>query len=109
MSPSSQDGAAYLGLQLELTPAYTGILAAKASAAAAKRRLELNELRSDLKSAEQRVRAWERVHGLTLPLDPNHPILDVIAVRTRLTLQQVQAVQRDDVARRVARAAPQHP
>jgi hypothetical protein len=81
------------------------MLAVEADAKAARRLVDLEELRSDLKCPEERVRAWERVHGLTLPLDPNHPILDAIAVKTRLTLQQVQAVQRDDAARRGTRTA----
>ena len=82
------------------------MLAVEADAKAARRLIDLEELRSDLKSPEERVRAWERVHGLTLPLDPNHPILDAIAVKTRLTLEQVQAVQKEDAARRAARTAP---
>jgi 7-keto-8-aminopelargonate synthetase-like enzyme len=78
-------------------------LAADADARAAKRREDLEELRSDLSSPEQRIRAWERVHELTLPLNPNHPILDVIAVKTRLTMEQVQDVQRAEAARRAVR------
>ncbi|MBV9723791.1 MAG: hypothetical protein JO299_01335 [Gammaproteobacteria bacterium] len=75
-------------------------LAADAEARAEKRREDLAELRSDLNTPEQRIRAWERVHELTLPLNPNHPILDVIAVKTRLTIEQVQDVQRAEAARR---------
>ena len=97
------------GRRIELTRTHAEMLAAEASARAAKRRVELEELRSELNSPEQRVRAWERVHGLALPLDPNHPILDVIAIKTRLTMQQVQAVQRSDAARRPARFSPQKP
>jgi hypothetical protein len=82
------------------------MLAAEANARAAKRRVDLEELSSDLKTPEERIRAWERVHGLALPFDPKHPILDVIAVRTRLTTQQVQAVQQSDAARRAARTGP---
>ncbi|MGH8219144.1 MAG: hypothetical protein ACREUT_11370 [Steroidobacteraceae bacterium] len=78
------------------------MLAAEAADKAARRRIELEELRSDLKSPEQRVLEWERVHQLRLPLKPNHPILDVIAVDTRLTLEQVQAVQKQ-AAMRAAR------
>jgi hypothetical protein len=81
------------------------MLAVEADAKAARRLVDLEELRSDLKSPEERIRAWERVHGLTLPLNPNHPILDAIAVKTRLTLEQVQAVQREEAARRAARSA----
>jgi hypothetical protein len=97
------------GRRIELTRTHAEMLAAEASTRAAKRRVELEELRSELNSPEQRVRAWERVHGLALPLDPNHPILDVIAIKTRLTMQQVQAVQRSDAARRAARFSSQKP
>jgi hypothetical protein len=81
------------------------MLAAEAAERAAKRRVELEELRSDLKSPEQRIRAWERVHELRMPLNPNHPILDVIAIDTRLALEQVRAVQKE-AAIRAGRVAP---
>jgi hypothetical protein len=66
---------------------------------AERRRLELAEQRADMNSPEMRIRAWEKVHALRLPSDANHPILDVIAVATRLTLEQVREEQR-------ARGAP---
>ena len=91
------------GRHLEVIRTHVEMLTAEAHARAAKRRTELEELRSDLNSPEQRIRAWERVHELTLPLDPNHPILDVIAIKTRLTMEQVKAVQRADAERRAAR------
>lgn len=59
-----------------------------------KRNHQLAELRSDLNPPEFRIRAWEQAHGLRLPVDPEHPVLDVIAVSTRLTLAQVQEEQR---------------
>jgi hypothetical protein len=65
-----------------------------------KRRLELAEQRSDLNSPQVRIRTWERIHGLRLPSDPAHPIVDVIAVSTRLTLEDVREEQRTRTARR---------
>lgn len=91
----------------ELTRTRAEMLAAEAVANAAKRRVELEELRSERKSPEERVRAWERVHRLALPLDPGHPILELIALKTRLTMEEVQAVQRNDAVRRAARLAAQ--
>ena len=85
---------------IDLARTHVEMLAAEADARAAKRRLELQELRSELIPAEERVRAWERLHGLTLPLDPQHPILDVIAIKTRLPIAAVRAVQRSEAARR---------
>jgi hypothetical protein len=59
-----------------------------------KRRQELAEQRSDLNAPEVRIQTWERIHQLRMPSDPTHPILDVIAVGTRLTLGEVQQEQR---------------
>ena len=59
---------------------------------AEKRRLELAEQRSDLNPPDVRIRTWERIHALRLPSDPAHPILDVIAVSTRLTLEDRKSV-----------------
>jgi transcription elongation GreA/GreB family factor len=58
------------------------------------RSFELAEQRSELNSAEVRIRTWEKLHGLKMPTDPEHPVLDVIAVGTRLTLSEVQQEQR---------------
>ena len=70
-----------------------------------KRRRELIEQRSDANAPDVRIRAWERLHMLRLPSDPAHPILEVIAVSTRLTLDQV----REEQAVRPARSAAKHP
>ena len=58
-----------------------------------RRRAQLAEQRCDSNSPEVRIRAWEQAHGLRLPSDPQHPVLDVIAIAPRLTLLQVQAEQ----------------
>ena len=41
-----------------------------------------------------RIRAWERLHRLTLPRGSAHAVLDVVANATRLTLEQVREEQR---------------
>jgi len=69
------------------------------TARAEKRRVQLADQASDMHSASERIRVWEKIHGLRLPSDPSHPILDVVAVATRLTLSEVQEEQR-------ARATP---
>ena len=64
------------------------------------RRLYRTEQVSDLNSPEERIRAWEKLHRLQLPQDPAHAILDLVAINTRLTLEQVleaQARRRDSV------------
>ncbi len=71
---------------------------------AEKRRRELAEQRSELNPPDVRIRAWEKIHQLRLPSDPTHPILDVIAVSTRLTLAEVQEEQRTRAAGAVNRS-----
>jgi hypothetical protein len=66
------------------------------------RHLDRAEQISDLNSPEIRIRAWEKLHGLRLPSDPDHPVLDVVAISTRLTLDQVHEEQRARAARRGA-------
>ena len=70
---------------------------------AEKRRQELAEQRSDLNPPHVRIRTWESVHQLRMPSDPAHPILDVIAVSTRLTLEEVREEQRTRAARAAGR------
>jgi hypothetical protein len=70
---------------------------------AEKRRRELAEQRSDANTPDVRIRSWEKLHGLRLPSDPAHPILDLIAVSTRLTLAQVREEQCARAARGVKR------
>jgi hypothetical protein len=70
------------------------------------RRLELAVQRSELNPPDVRIRAWEKLHGLRLPSDTSHPILDVIAVGTRLTLAEVQAEQRARASRHATRVEP---
>lgn len=63
------------------------------------KRADLAEQQSTLNSADVRIRAWERVHGLRMPADSKHPILKVIATSTQLTLVDVQNEQRLRFAR----------
>jgi hypothetical protein len=52
------------------------------------------EMRSDQSSATQKIRAWEKLHGLQLPRDPNHLILRQIAKQTGLPVHVVLEEQR---------------
>jgi hypothetical protein len=52
------------------------------------------EQSSELNTPEMRIRAWERLHRLTLPRGSAHAVLEVIAKATRLTLEQVREEQR---------------
>ena len=66
--------------------------------AAERRRLDLAEQSSRLKTAEERIRIWERIHEVTLPRDPAHRLVEIIAANTGLTDADV----RDEQQRRVA-------
>jgi hypothetical protein len=50
---------------------------------------------ADWNAPAQRIRAWEKLCGLRLPSDPEHPVLMVVAASTRLTLAQVREHQRE--------------
>jgi hypothetical protein len=54
---------------------------------------------SELNSPEMRIRAWERLHRLTLPRGSAHAVLDIVAKATRLTLEQVREEQQRRTAR----------
>jgi hypothetical protein len=45
-------------------------------------------------SHETRVRAWEKLHQVRLPRDPEHNVLLIIARQTGMALTDVQEVQR---------------
>ena len=58
-----------------------------------RRRLELEEQRSETNSPRVRVLAWEKAHGLRMPADAEHPILFVIARATRLPIAEIRKEQ----------------
>jgi acyl-CoA reductase-like NAD-dependent aldehyde dehydrogenase len=73
------------------------------AASAERRKLDLAEQSSRLKTAEERIRIWERLHEVTLPRDPAHRLVDIIAANTGLTDAEV----RDEQCRRAAhKSAP---
>jgi hypothetical protein len=86
----------------DLTKTHAERLALEQHAREHQRRLDLAEQRSDQNSPAERIRVWERLHGLRLPGDPSHPVLDIIAIGTRLTLSEVQEEQRLRSARPAA-------
>ena len=63
--------------------------------AAERRRQELSEQRSPLNTPADRIRLWERLHQLTLPRSPSHPLITVIAANTGLSLEEVRLEQRE--------------
>jgi len=70
--------------------------------AAERRRLDLAEQSSRLKTAEERIRIWERIHEVTLPKDPAHRLVDIIAANTGLMNSDVQEEQQRRASLRAA-------
>lgn len=68
------------------------------------KRLDVEAQSSPSNSIDLRIRAWEKVHRLSMPFDPGHPVLVAIAAATRLTLEEVQDEQRLRCARRAPAA-----
>lgn len=71
--------------------------------AAQRERLEQS---SELNTPAMRIRAWERLHRLTLPRGSAHAVLNVIANATRLTLEQVREEQQRRLEAAVTMKAP---
>jgi hypothetical protein len=61
--------------------------------AAERRRNDLAEQSSRLKTAEERIRIWERIHEVTLPKDPAHRLVEIIAANTGLMNSDVHEEQ----------------
>ena len=69
------------------------------------KRVDLEMQSSPSNSAEMRIRAWEKVHRLSMPSNPSHPALAAIAAATQLELADVQNEQRLRAERRAVVAA----
>jgi hypothetical protein len=69
---------------------------------ARQRTRQYEEIRSEFSSVSARIRTWEKMHGLRLPTSPAHPILEVIAAATGVSLADL----REEQQLRRARPAP---
>ena len=70
--------------------------------AAERRRLDLAEQSSRLKTAEERIKIWERIHEVSLPRDAAHNLVEIIAANTGLTDVDVREEQQRRAALRAA-------
>ena len=70
--------------------------------AAERRRTDLAEQCSRLKTAEERIRIWERIHEVTLPRDAEHRLVQIIAANTGLTDADVRDEQQRRASLRAA-------
>ena len=68
---------------------------------AAHRGIEIASQTSPVKTAQERIEIWERLHALQLPWAPGHVLVNVIAKQTRLTVGEV----REEQQRRATRDA----
>jgi hypothetical protein len=85
---------------IEIVRTHAERMALEAEERLQQRRLALAEQCAVENPPDVRVRAWEKVHALRLPGDDRHPVLEVIAHGTGLTLEQVRQEQRARVAQR---------
>ena len=69
---------------------------------AERRRHDLAEQSSRLKTAEERIRIWERIHEIPLPRDSAHRLVEIIAANTGLTDADVRDEQQRRAALRAA-------
>jgi len=60
---------------------------------AAQRHAQIEAQSSPLLAPHERIRQWETLHGVNLPLFANHRLIRVIANSTALTIEQVRAEQ----------------
>lgn len=60
-----------------------------------RKRQDVAQQTSELNSPDARIRAWEQVHALQMPSNPKHPILELIASATQISLAQVRQEQRN--------------
>jgi hypothetical protein len=66
---------------------------------------ELLQQTSGRSTPAERIRIWERRHGLTLPRDANHRIVNIVAHQTELAVDQVREEQQRRLGRVSAEAA----
>lgn len=64
------------------------------SESAERRRRDLVEQSSDLRTPTARILIWERLHQTRLPRSPDHGLVPVIAAATRLSEDEVRHEQR---------------
>ncbi len=60
---------------------------------------ELLEQTCERNTPAERIRIWERRHGLSLPLDSNHRLLPLVARQTGVALERVREEQQLRMAR----------
>lgn len=93
---------------VDIIRTYAERLALDAEERLHQRQRALAEQSSTANPPDVRIRAWEKVHALRMPGDAAHPVLEVIAYGTGLTLAQIREEQSARLALRTKRSAGQH-
>jgi hypothetical protein len=68
-------------------------IAAEQAALAERKQRDLVRQTAMESTPETRIDLWERRHGMRLPRDPQHPVLQFVAASTGLLLEQVHEEQ----------------
>ncbi|HXS20047.1 MAG TPA: hypothetical protein VN735_02395 [Steroidobacteraceae bacterium] len=76
------------------TAAYSARIVREQAEEVERAQRERMEQSCELNTPAIRIRAWERLHRLTLPRGSAHSVLSVVAAATHLTLDQVREEQR---------------
>lgn len=58
---------------------------------AAERKHEIEQLASYVRTPAERIEAWERIFQLKLPRSMEHPLIEVIAAGTGLTVDEIDS------------------
>lgn len=74
-------------------------IALEASERLERKQRELLEQTADRNTPAERIRIWERRHGLSLPRDANHRLIGIVAHQTDLALDQVREEQQRRLVR----------
>ena len=67
---------------------------------AMERRIALDSQAAPQTAPQERIRIWERLHALRLPVSTSHPLLRLIAQQTGLSLHDIAEEQRRRLAER---------
>ena len=74
-----------------------------------RRQQQLDAQSSPLNTPSDRIRIWERLHQITLPRNPAHRLIAIIAANTGLSADEVLAEQRLRATTPAVAAAPASP
>lgn len=90
----------------ELMADFRARVAQEQAQALEKRQAELAQQVSTQLTARERIRIWERRHGLTLPREPSERLMGIVAADTALAIEQViEERERRHAARKSAAPA----